>query len=138
MSSQDIRRLLSENGLKITPQRVAVLDSFQKLKQHPTTDQIIAFIRKHHPNIASGTVYKTLDTFVEKGLLKRVKTDRDVMRYDPILTPHHHMYDEGSGRIEDYFDEDLNALLTDYFNKKDLQDFKIREVILQIKGRFIH
>ena len=137
MSSEQLREILSERGLKITPQRVAVLESFQKLKHHPTTDKVIAFIRKNHPNIATGTVYKTLETFVEKGILRRVKTDRDVMRYDPILAPHHHMYSEESGRIEDYFDEDLDAMVMDYFKNKGISGFEIKEIVLQIKGNFI-
>lgn len=136
MSSEQLREVLSERGLKVTPQRVAVLESFQKLKHHPTTDKVIAFIRKNHPNIATGTVYKTLETFVDKGILRRVKTDRDVMRYDPILTPHHHLYCEKSGRIEDYMDEELDALVMDYFSSKGIPDFEIKEIILQIKGNF--
>ena len=136
MGSQNIRNQLSENGLKVTPQRVAVLEAFQSLKHHPTTDEVIGFIRKHHPNIATGTVYKTLETFVEKGILRRVKTERDVMRYDPILIPHHHMYSEETGRIEDYFDDSLDQLLKSYFKDKKLPGFEIEEVILQIKGNF--
>ena len=136
MNPARYRKMLSENGLNVTPQRMAVLKAFGEMKQHPTADKVIAFIRKNHPNIATGTVYKTLDTFVEKGILKRVKTDRDVMRYDAILEPHHHMYCEKTGRIEDYFDDELNDLITDHFNNKDLPGFKIREVVLQIKGNF--
>lgn len=136
MDTAPMRKQLSEKGLKITPQRIAVLESFNQLKHHPTTEQIIDFIRKHHPNIATGTVYKTLDTFVEKGILSRVKTDRDIMRYDPITTAHHHLYEHDSARIEDYFDDELNVLLREYFNRKQIPDFEIREIILQIKGKF--
>ena len=137
MSSSQLRKSISDKGLKITPQRVAVLEAFERLKHHPTTDQVIGFIRNYHPNIATGTVYKTLETFVEKGILCRVKTDRDIMRYDPVLTPHHHLYCETSGRIEDYLDEDLNDLLNEYFKNKGIPEFEIKEVILQIKGNFI-
>jgi Fur family peroxide stress response transcriptional regulator len=136
MSAIETRKLLTDKGLKVTPQRLAVLESFQRLEQHPTTDKIIGFIRKNHPNIATGTVYKTLETFVEKGLLKRVKTDRDVMRYDPILEPHHHMYCEETGKIEDYFDDELNDLIKNHFENRTIPGFEIKEVILQIKGDF--
>ena len=136
MNSPPARNLLASKGLKVTPQRVAVLDYFNELTHHPTTEQIIGFIRKNHPNIASGTVYKTLKTFIEKGILKRVKTDRDIMRYDPILEPHHHMYCEETGQIADYFDHELNDLIEDYFTRKSLPGFRIREVVLQIKGNF--
>ncbi len=62
---------LSGAGLKITPQRIAVLEAIISLKNHPTAENIAEYIKANHPNIATGTVYKTLETFVEKGLAKR-------------------------------------------------------------------
>lgn len=58
------------------------------------------------------------------------------MRYDGILEKHHHLYSSESERIEDYFDNDLNALIEDYFSKKKIAGFEIEEVKLQILGRF--
>lgn len=88
-------------------------------------------------NVASGTVYKTLDSFVDKGIIRRVKTNRDEMRYDSITKTHHHLYDWLIDIIEDYFEEDLNDVLRNYFEKKSIPDFHIQEIILQIKGRFV-
>jgi Fur family peroxide stress response transcriptional regulator len=106
------------------------------MSHHPKAEDIIAFIRQHHPNIASGTVYKTLETFVEKGIIQKVKTDREVMRYDAIMEAHHHLYSAESDRIEDYFDEELNEMLNEYFKSKNIPDFEIEDIKLQIKGKF--
>jgi len=57
-----IREVLSEKGLKITPQRISILEAIYSLQNHPTADNIIEYIRKSHPNIATGTVYKVLET----------------------------------------------------------------------------
>jgi Fur family peroxide stress response transcriptional regulator len=133
----EIKERLKEAGLKVTPQRLAILDAIYRLENHPTADKIIACIRKKHPSIASGTVYKVLDTLVEKQLLKRVKTEKDVMRYDGILEQHHHLYCSDSDRIEDYADEELNRLLADYFEKKNIPGFSIEEIKLQINGKFV-
>ncbi len=73
---------------------------------------------------------------VENKLVRRVKTDKDAMRYDAVMAHHHHIYCAESDRIKDYFDEELDALLQDYFRKKKLPDFKIEDIILQIKGNF--
>ena len=91
MGKIDIRNTLVQYGLKVTPQRLAVLEAIIKLKNHPTADKITECVRIHHPNIAQGTVYKILLTFVEKGIIKKVKTDSDFMRFDPILEKHHHL-----------------------------------------------
>jgi Fur family transcriptional regulator, peroxide stress response regulator len=137
MKSKDIRSELAQKGLRVTPQRVAILEAVIKLNNHPTTENIIDFIQEHHPNIATGTVYKILEVLVEKRLLNKVKTDRDVMRYDAVLENHHHLYSAGSDRIENYFDEDLNTLLSEYFKVHKIPAFEINNIKLQIIGKFI-
>jgi Fur family peroxide stress response transcriptional regulator len=136
MNLDIIRNEIAGKGLKITPQRMAVMEALVQSNNHPTADKIIDFIHKHHPNIATGTVYKTLETFVEKGIIHKVNTDRDIMRYDPITDHHHHLYCAESDRIADYFDEDLNAYLKKYFEIKKIPGFEIENIKLQIKGKF--
>ena len=127
---------LKDSNLKVTPQRIAVLEALNKLRDHPTADKIKEYVVKNHPNIAVGTIYKTLETFVEKGLVKKVKTEQDVMRYDAILDKHHHLYCEDTERIEDFFDEQLNEMLENYFKKKKIPNFKVKDIKLQIIGTF--
>jgi len=92
---------------------------------------------KNHPNIAVGTIYNTLETFVEKGLVEKVKSSKDVMRYDAIIEKHHHLYCEATEHIEDFFDDKLNSMLEEYFKKKKIPNFKVKDVKLQIIGTFI-
>jgi Fur family peroxide stress response transcriptional regulator len=136
MLVNDIREKLSSSGLRVTPQRVAVMEAIMTLHDHPTTEAIIQFIKEHHPHVVTGTVYKILDILVENGLVRRVKTDNDVMRYDAILDKHHHLYCAESDRIEDYFDEELNRMLEEYFDKHRISGFKIEDIKLQIIGKF--
>ena len=137
MKVSEIRNKLMEKGLKVTPQRIAILEAIVNLNNHPTAENIIDYIRKNHPNIATATVYKVLDALVENELIKKVKTDRDFMRYDAIIEKHHHLYSAESDRIEDYFDTELNELLEKYFETKGIPDFKIEDIKLQIIGKFI-
>ena len=127
---------LKDSNLKVTPQRVAVLEALNNLKNHPTADKIKEYVVKNHPNIAVGTIYKTLETFVEKGLIKKVKTEKDVMRYDAILENHHHLYCMDTERIEDFFDDELDNLINKYFQKKKIPNFKAKDIKLQIIGTF--
>ena len=108
MDAKDFSKELNEKGLKVTPQRKAVLDAIISLNNHPTAENILDHIRKIHPNISSATVYKVLDVFVSNGLIRRVDTERDIMRYDAITESHHHIYCSDSDRIEDYKGEELN------------------------------
>ena len=130
------RERLQEKGLKVTPQRVAIYEAIVTLKNHPTAENVIEYIKANHPNISVGTVYKVLDSLVENKLLKRVKTDKDLMRYDSVLSAHHHLYCSETQRIEDYDDEQLNKMISNYFKKKKIKNFTIQDVKLQITGKF--
>lgn len=128
---------LKKKGLKVTPQRIAVLEAIDQLKHHPATEKIIDLVKKKHPNIASGTVYKVLDVLVENQLISRVKTEKDIMRYDTVTEKHHHLYCSETERIEDYMDEELDHILEDYFRKKEISGFRVKEIRLQINGKFL-
>jgi Fur family transcriptional regulator, peroxide stress response regulator len=130
------REKLKEKGLKVTPQRVAIYDAIVNLKNHPTAENVIEYIKVNHPNISVGTVYKVLESLVENELLKKVKTERDIMRYDPVLSNHHHLYCAETDRIEDYEDEKLNKLISEYFKVNKIRNFKVQDIKLQITGKF--
>jgi Fur family peroxide stress response transcriptional regulator len=130
------REKLKEKGLKVTPQRVAIYDAIVTLNNHPTAENVIEYIKANHPNISVGTVYKVLDSLVENQLLRKVKTERDIMRYDAVLSHHHHLYCAETDRIEDYEDETLNKLISEYFKKNQIENFEIQDIKLQITGQF--
>lgn len=136
LSSDQINKKLKDAGLRVTPQRQAILEAVHSLGNHPTAEMIIDYIRINNPAIATGTVYNVLDVLVENGLVQRVKTDKDAMRYDAIMKKHHHIYCAETERIEDFFDEELDQLLQTYFQKKNLPNFKIEDIILHINGSF--
>lgn len=136
MNINDIKNKLIQKNLRVTPQRIAILEAVIKLKNHPTVEKIIEFIKNRYPNIAVGTVYKTLDVFVNKGLLQRVKTDDDIKRYDAISDNHHHLYCQKSDRIEDFYDAKLNRIIDKYFSKRKIPNFEIKNIRLQIVGNF--
>ena len=117
IGKSQIRDKLVEKGLKVTPQRMAILETIYTLKNHPTAEMILNYIKDTHPGIASATVYKVLDALVESRLINRVKTDKDSMRYDGILESHHHLYCSESEEITDYKNEELDQMLATFFKK---------------------
>lgn len=128
--------LLKEKGLKVTPQRAAIYEAIVKLNNHPTAENIIDYIKANYPNISVGTVYKVLDTLVENGFLKKVKTEKDIMRYDAFVTNHHHLYCAETDRIEDFEDDTLTKIITNYFQTHKIKNFNIQDIKLQITGKF--
>lgn len=137
MDNQTLLEVLKSKGLKITPQRLAVYQAVYELGNHPTAEQVIDYIKVKHPGVSIGTVYKILDLLAEHQLISKVKTDRDIMRYDAILQKHHHLYCCESDRIEDYSDTELDLIIQEYFKRKKIKNFEIQDIKLQISGKFL-
>jgi Fur family peroxide stress response transcriptional regulator len=92
-------------------------------------------MRFYHPNISLSTVYNTLKTFSEKGIIKKILTSEDKIRFDPIPKKHHHIYYPDSEKIEDFEDKELDKILKDYFKKKKISGFKIEDITIQLSGK---
>jgi len=133
---QQISEKFRQNKLKITPQRIAIYNALLERTDHPTAEVIYQEIQPQFPGISLSTVYNTLEMLCEKGLIQKVKTGRDNMRYDAIEKPHHHLYSAQTDRMEDYFDEELDQWLKEYFSRKHIKGFKIQDIKLQITGIF--
>jgi len=58
------------------------------------------------------------------------------MRFDAMREKHHHLYSSDSDRIDDYYDDELDQVLSDFFALKKIPGFSIEEVKLQIIGKF--
>lgn len=130
---KEIRQIITDKGLKLTPQRMIILEVIYSLDNHPRAENIIAEVQKRYPGIAVGTIYRILETFVSTHIIKKVKSDNGVVRYDGNLRRHHHLYCDESGLIEDYEDGELDSLLDAYFRNKKIEGYKIEDMVLQIK-----
>lgn len=136
MNIDEIRTFLRNHGLKVTPQRLVVVEALYSLRNHPTAEDVAVHVHRSQPDIATGTIYHILETLVDKGLLIIVKTEKGVMRYDMILERHHHLYCSDCNQIEDYYNDELNGLLEKYFSENEIPGFTIDDVKLQINGHF--
>jgi Fur family peroxide stress response transcriptional regulator len=80
-----------DSGLKLTPQRLAILEYLDGNKAHPSADDVYRAVSKKFPTMSLATVYNTLMTLKQRGLVKELTMDPLKMRFDPQPTPHHHL-----------------------------------------------
>ena len=97
-------------GLKLTPQRFAVLDHLVRNQTHPTADQITARLNNRFPRASRATIYNTLHALCEAGLVRELYVDGAVARYDAIIEPHHHFVCRVCGKLEDVQPTAVGAL----------------------------
>jgi Fur family transcriptional regulator, peroxide stress response regulator len=112
----DIRSQIEERvravGLKLTPQRYAVLDFLVRSREHPTADQISAALNRRFPRASRATVYNTLNALRDAGLVHEVYMDDAVARFDANLDEHHHFVCRVCDKLEDVPVEAVGELPT--------------------------
>jgi Fur family peroxide stress response transcriptional regulator len=130
-----LRERLLESGLKATHQRIVVYEALVELHgKHPTPEEVYQLLKQANPSISLGTVYKTLDTFAETNLIRKVLTEEGGKRYDANTMPHCHIYCSTTKEIIDVEDEELNSLLQDFFSRRHLENFQIQAFSVQLTG----
>ncbi len=120
---RDAASELKRAGLRATPQRIAILELlFRDKNLHPTVDTIYRELKERFPSLSTATVYSSLQTIKNAGLIQQLSIRRDRLSYDPIPSPHHHFYCEQCGRI---FNIDISCPVAE---KKNFNGNTVNEV----------
>lgn len=93
---------LKEKGIRITPQRHAILEFLIETSSHPTADEIYRKLEGNFPNMSVATVYNNLRVLKETGLVKELTYGDASSRYDFTIEAHYHAICEKCGKIVDF------------------------------------
>jgi len=125
---QDFINRCRQEGLKITPQRVAVYEILLNSYNHPTVEEIYEEVKKRYPFVSLATVYRTVETLEQMGLAKKVCYWGSSARYDANTDEHHHLICVKCGAIRDiYMEEDLSI-------PQELEGFRTEGYSVNIYG----
>ncbi|OPY06922.1 MAG: Peroxide-responsive repressor PerR [Syntrophaceae bacterium PtaB.Bin095] len=96
-------KAIREKGLKVTPQRLAVIDVLvEKGHLHPGANLVYEEAGKKARGLSLSTVYATLSEFSRLGLIRTMEYDRMENRYEGNLEDHVNLVCEKCGSIADY------------------------------------
>lgn len=99
--SDHLVKRLKDQHISVTPQRLEILKSIMARYDHPSADNIYQEVRRQLPMISFNTVYKTLETFCQLGLIIKINPLHEVARYDGNTSPHTHMVCTRCHKVED-------------------------------------
>lgn len=104
MSNQlsDALDKLKNNGVRMTPQRHAILSYLLHSLNHPTADDIYKALESKFPNMSVATVYNNLKVFMETGLVRELSYGDDSSRFDADMSDHYHATCVSCGKIVDF------------------------------------
>jgi len=113
MDAIAITEKMKAKGLRITPQRFSVYANLLARYDHPTVEQILGDLNHEFSMSSKATVYSTLTTLKEVGLVKEVLLDDGLSRFDANMEQHHHFRCRQCGAIEDLAWEVFHPPLTE-------------------------
>lgn len=123
--------LCRSKGLPLTVQRRAIFEVVLERDDHPTADQVFEVVQERIPGVSRTTVYRVLDTLVGLGVIRRVQSTGNAIRFDGKTCRHDHLVCRQCGRIADLETAELNELP---LPKGKPQGFQIDDYTVQFTG----
>ena len=103
MTKESMIQQLRERGLKVTPQRLAIIEALiEKRDLHPGARLVYKEAKKKKKSLSLSTTYATLNEFSRHGIIKTLQFDRMENRYDGNLEEHINLICERCKKILDY------------------------------------
>jgi len=126
----DIVSKLSEQGYRLTPQRMMVLSAIENSDNHISAEEIYVQVIAKYPHVNISTVYRTLELLKRLGLVTETDLGGGRVRYHPAdKGHHHHLVCQECGRIIDLDESELSSLkstlLCEYKFSADLRHLAI-------------
>lgn len=116
-NTEILTKSIKQAGLYLTPQRIAICELLTGTDVHPTAAYIYEKLRKQYPSLSLMTVYNTLNTLVDLGVVNVLgHAGDDNVHYDGNLQPHvnlaciscHKIIDVASDKVDDLQEEMRN------------------------------
>lgn len=133
---EHFKKLLKANGLKVTTQRVAILEVLEnRPNEHLTAEEIYECVRVQYPEIGLATVYRTIQLLSELNLIDKLNLDDGFVRYEigkqgcgEYSHHHHHLICLGCGKVFTFQDDLLETLEQKIQNtmKFQIQDHEVK------------
>ncbi|MBQ4076951.1 MAG: transcriptional repressor [Mailhella sp.] len=102
---------LKRKGLRVTPQRMKILNAFLRTEEHVSMEELFLIVRKTDSTVGQVTVYRTLKLLCEAGIASAVNFEEGLVRYEPRDMHHHdHLVCEKCGRKIEFVNEAIEQL----------------------------
>ena len=126
----DLISKLSEQGYRLTPQRMLVLSAIENSNDHISAEEIYAQVVTKYPHVNISTIYRILELLNRLGLVTETDLGGGRVRYHPAgKGHHHHLVCQECGKVIDLDETVLyplkKVLLQEYKFSADLRHLAI-------------
>ena len=136
LTSKDFKRIIRVIGLKVTNQRIAILQTLHTDKQHMTTQEVHEIVHEKYPEIGFATVYRFMKKLKDSGIVNELRMGNLPTRYELTPDQHHdHITCLKCGKIVE-FEHPVIEKLQEEIAKK--LRFRLKSHVLELYGDCEH
>lgn len=127
------KQALKDEGMRFTPQRLAILEDIMTSDDHRECDDIFYSLREQNISVSRATIYRTLEVLYQTGFVRKMDVGDGRSRYENKLSSEHHdhMICLVCGRILEFMDTEIEARQVDLAKK---HHFKLERHVHQLFG----
>ena len=117
------KKILKEENLKMTPQRVEVFRQVCDSNEHQESEEIFISLRKRDVSVSRATVYRTMDILYQHDLVQRMDIGDGKWRYEHWLdcNQHDHLICIRCGTIVEFINTQIEEIQNDVAEKFDYE-----------------
>ena len=126
-----------KSGLRITGQRRVILEVLEGATDHPDVEELHRRVSAIEPGVNIATVYRTMNTLAEHGLIERHTFEDGRTRFEPAPTDHHdHFIDVDTGDVIEFVSDEIERLQEEIARKNgfEIVSHKLELYVRRIKG----
>jgi Fe2+ or Zn2+ uptake regulation protein len=127
-SEKEVAAILKDKKVRPSVIRVKALKYLLDNRNHPTADRLFNVLENEIPTLSRTSIYNTLKTFLEKGIVSEITIEDGISRYDAFTGRHGHFICEKCGGVSD-FDVKCATCVPE-----NLKGYKVTQEHVYLKG----
>lgn len=128
-SIDDVLGMLRARGGRVTTPRRVILTALLEAGDHVTADDLTAAVRRRHPEVHQSTVYRTLETLADLGVVDHVHLGHGRAVFHLADERHQHLLCSSCGLVieapDDVVDDLARRLDDEYGFALDARHFAL-------------
>ncbi len=131
-TEDDLKQIIRKMNLKVTPQRILILQTLHEGRVHITAQELYEKVQKINSDVGFATVYRFLKGMAESRVVTELRMGSMPTRYELTPKKHHdHMTCTACGKIVEF----QNKNIEDHQEKVAKQyGFKLTHHVLELYG----
>ena len=136
MNKVELLQILRDSGMRITKLRSLIIEIILENGKPISAPEILEAVRKHVSSVNKTTIYRCLDTLLEKDIVKKVYLNSDLLHYELSFLPHHHHATcTTCGKVQEVSSHELEKAVANLESSVIDSGFAVKDHIIELRGK---